>query len=180
MLEQLITRDVPEYNESNGFGLYTPHPPIQYGCISDGAIQMNGEEPWQQLAPLYVQTPTPFEKFFQYDIEKLLSKLDQLIQVLDKHAELEYETYQWNDTHITTTLGQRYSVIATKSDNQRHASLDAYPIPEEIVQWMKTSLFSNEDLAYFNFYHNLSEYPAAHDLSEVAQTLIQPFSNTKK
>lgn len=179
MLEQLITRDVPEYNESNGFGLYTPHPPIQYGCISDGAIQMNGVEPWQQLAPLYVQAPTPFEKFFQYDVDKLLSKLEQLIQLLDKHAELEYETYQWNDTPISTTLGQRYSVMATKSDNQRHASLDAYPIPKEIVQWMKTALFSNEDLAYFNFYHNLSEYPAAHDLSEAAHTLIKPFFQYK-
>lgn len=179
LLEQLITRDVPEYNESNGFGLYTPHPPIQYGCISDGAIQMNDVEPWQQLAPLYVQAPTPFEKFFQYDVDKLLSKLEQLIQLLDKHAELEYETYQWNDTPISTTLGQRYSVMATKSDNQRHASLDAYPIPEEIIQWMKTALFSNEDLAYFNFYHSLSEYPSAHDLSEAAHTLIKPFFQYK-
>ena len=107
---------------------------------------------------LYTGTYT-FEKFFQYDVDKLLSKLEQIIQLLDKHAELEYETYQWNDTPISTTLGQRYSVMATKSDNQRHASLDAYPIPKEIVQWMKTALFSNEDLAYFNFYHNLSEYP---------------------
>ncbi len=175
LLEQLVARDVPQYNERNGFGLYTPHSPIQYDRIADGAIQMNGEEPWQQLVPFYVQTPTPFEQFFQYDIEKLLSKLEQLIQVLDEHAELEYETYQWNDTPITTTLGQQYSVLTDKTDSRRDASLDAYPIPEEIVQWIKSSLFSREDLVYFNFYNNLSEYPAAHNLSDAAHTLIKPF-----
>jgi len=175
LLEQLVTRDVPEYNESNGFGLYTPHAPIPYDSIANSPIKLNGEEPWQQLVPLYVQTPTPIEKFFQYDLEKLFSKLEQLIQILDEHADFEYETYQWNDTKETTTLGQKYSIVASKTDSQRHASLDAYPIPEVIVEWIKSSLFSSEDLAYFNFYNNLSEYPAAHDLSDAARLLIEPF-----
>lgn len=180
LLEQLITKNVPEYNESNGFGLYTPHHPIQYDRITDGAIQMSDEEPWQQLVPFYVQTPKPFEKFLQYDIENLLTKLEELIEILDDYAELEYETYQWNDTPIATTLGQRYSVLASKTDNKRHASLDVYPIPENIVQWIKTSMFSKEDLAYFNFYNGLSVYPAARDLSNAAQTLIKPFFDYKE
>ncbi|WP_447402582.1 DUF4132 domain-containing protein [Lysinibacillus sp. fkY74-1] len=174
-LEQLVARDVPEYNESNGFGLYTPHAPISYDSITNSSIKMNSEEPWQQLIPLYVQTPTPIEKFFQYDLDKLLFKLEQLIHILDEYADFEYETFQWNDTKMTTTLGQKYSILATKTDSQRHASLDVYPIPEAIVQWIQSSSFSSEDLAYFNFYSHLSEYPAAHDLSEAAHVLIQPF-----
>ncbi|QPA54064.1 DUF4132 domain-containing protein [Lysinibacillus sphaericus] len=174
-LEQLVARDVPEYNESNGFGLYTPHAPISYDSITNSSIKMNSEEPWQQLIPLYVQTPTPIEKFFQYDLDKLLSKLEQLIHILDEYADFEYETFQWNDTKMTTTLGQKYSILASKTDSQRHASLDVYPIPEAIVQWIQSSSFSSEDLAYFNFYSHLSEYPAAHDLSEAAHVLIQPF-----
>jgi len=174
-LEQLVARDVPEYNESNGFGLYTPHAPISYDSITNSSIKMNSEEPWQQLIPLYVQTPTPIENFFQYDLDKLLFKLEQLIHILDEYADFEYETFQWNDTKMTTTLGQKYSILATKTDSQRHASLDVYPIPEAIVQWIQSSSFSSEDLAYFNFYSHLSEYPAAHDLSEAAHVLIQPF-----
>jgi len=174
-LEQLVARDVPEYNESNGFGLYTPHAPISYDSITNSSIKMNSEEPWQQLIPLYVQTPTPIEKFFQYDLDKLLFKLEQLIHILDEYADFEYETFQWNDTKMTTTLGQKHSILATKTDSQRHASLDVYPIPEAIVQWIQSSSFSSEDLAYFNFYSHLSEYPAAHDLSEAAHVLIQPF-----
>ncbi len=174
-LEQLVARDVPEYNESNGFGLYTPHAPISYDSITNSSIKMNSEEPWQQLIPLYVQTPTPIEKFFQYDLDKLLFKLEQLIHILDEYADFKYETFQWNDTKMTTTLGQKYSILATKTDSQRHASLDVYPIPEAIVQWIQSSSFSSEDLAYFNFYSHLSEYPAAHDLSEAAHVLIQPF-----
>lgn len=175
LLEQLVARDVPEYNESNGFGLYTPHAPIPYDRIANSAIKMNGEEPWQQLVSLYIQKPTPIEKFFQYDLDKLLSKLEQLIQILDEYANFEYETYQWNDAKMTTTLGQKYSILASKTDSQRNASLDVYPIPEAIVQWIKSSSFSGEDLAYFNFYNHLSEYPSAHDLSEAAHILIKPF-----
>ncbi|MFJ6210917.1 DUF4132 domain-containing protein [Lysinibacillus sp. NPDC092081] len=179
LLDQLLTNDVPEYNEDNGFGLYTPHPPIQYDSISKIDIKMNGVEAWQQLVPLYLQETMPLEKFFDYDIEKLLLKLEQLIQLLDANAQYEYETYQyqWEDTPITTTLGQTFNIVASKAENNRKASLDVYPIPDEILQWIKTSKFSAEDLAYFNFYNNLSEYPAAHELSEAAQTLITPFIN---
>ncbi|WP_249664399.1 hypothetical protein, partial [Lysinibacillus sp. D4B1_S16] len=67
---------------------------------------------------------------------------------------------------MTTTLGKKYSILASKTDRQRNASLDVYPIPEAIVQWIKSSSFSGEDLSYFNFYNQLSEYPSAHDLSE--------------
>ncbi|MFJ7370581.1 DUF4132 domain-containing protein [Lysinibacillus sp. NPDC098008] len=175
LLDQLVTQDVPEYNEHNGYGLYTPHPPVQYDSITSGAINMNAGEPWQQLVPLYVQSPTPLEKFFQYDVTKLLHKLEQLIHILDENADYEYETYQWNDTTITTTLGQRYSLIATKTTNQHQANLDVHPIPEKIVQWIQTSMFSCEDLAYFNFYNDLYEYPTAQDLTEEAHTLIAPF-----
>lgn len=177
MLDQLLTSDVPEYNEDNGFGLYTPHPPIQYDNITNIDIKMNGVEAWQQLVPLYMQVSMPLEKFFNYDIEKLLLKLEQLIQLLDANAHYEYETYQWNDTPITTTLGQTFNIVAAKTENNRNASLDVYPIPDEILQWIKTSKFSTEDLAYFNFYNNLSEHPAVHELSEAAQTLIAPFFN---
>ncbi|MEY9979351.1 DUF4132 domain-containing protein [Lysinibacillus sp. RC79] len=179
LLDQLLTSDVPEYNEDNGFGLYTPHPPIQYDNISKTDIKMNGVEAWQQLVPLYLQETMPLEKFFDYDIEKLLLKLEQLIQLLDANAQYEYETYQyqWDDTPITTTLGQTFNVVASKAENNRNASLDVYPIPDKILQWIKTSKLSAEDLAYFNFYNNLSEYPAAHELSEAAQTLITPFFN---
>ncbi|WP_285396164.1 DUF4132 domain-containing protein [Lysinibacillus sp. fls2-241-R2A-57] len=177
LLDQLLTSDVPEYNEENGFGLYTPHPPIQYDKITNIDIKMNGVEAWQQLVPLYTQATMPLEKFFEYDVEKLLLKLEQLIQLLDANAHYEYETYRWDDTPITTTLGQTFNIVASKTENNRNASLDVYPIPDEILQWIKTSKFSTEDLAYFNFYNNLSEHPAAHELSEAAQALIAPFFN---
>ncbi|WP_249661784.1 hypothetical protein, partial [Lysinibacillus fusiformis] len=45
LLEQLVARDVPQYNERYGFGLYTPHSPIHDDRIADGAKLMNGEEP---------------------------------------------------------------------------------------------------------------------------------------
>lgn len=177
LLDQLLTSDVPKYNEENGFALYIPHSPIQYDSISNIDIKMNDVEAWQQLVPLYLQETMPLERFFDYDIEKLLLKLEQLIQLLDANAQYEYETYQWSDTPITTTLGQTFNVVASKTENNRNASLDVYPIPDEILQWIKTSNFSAEDLAYFNFYNTLSEYPAAHELSEAAQALIAPFFN---
>ncbi len=177
LLDQLLTDDVPEYNEENGFGLYTPHPPIQYQNVANIDIKIDAEDAWKQLIPFYLQGQMPLERFFDYDVDKLLAKLEQLIQLIDAHAHYEYETYQWNDTTITTTLGQDYSVIASKKGNNKNASLDVYPIPEEIIQWIKTVKFSAEDLAYFNFYSNLSEYPAAHEISEAAHALIAPILN---
>ncbi|KOP72183.1 hypothetical protein AMS59_18270 [Lysinibacillus sp. FJAT-14745] len=175
LLDQLLTSDVPEYNEDNGFGLYTPHPPIQYDNITNIDIKMNDVEAWQQLVPLYLQETMPLEKFFAYDVEKLLLKLEQLIQLLDVNAHYEYETYRWDDTPFTTTLGQTFNIVASKTENNRNASLDVYPIPDDILQWIKTSKFSGEDLAYFNFYNNLSE--TVHELSEAAQALIAPLFN---
>lgn len=177
LLDQLLTSDIPEYNEENGFGLYTPHPPIQYQNISNMDIKVDGEEAWKQLIPIYLQAQMPLEKFFDYDVHKLLPKLERLIQLIDVHAHYEYETYQWNDTLMTTTLGQDYNVIASKKENSKNASLDVHPIPEEIIQWIKEEKFSTEDLAYFNFYSNLSQYPAVHEISEAAHALIAPILN---
>ncbi len=64
LLDQLLTSDIPEYNEENGFGLYTPHPPIQYQNISNIDIKVDGEEAWKQLIPIYLQAQMPLEKFF--------------------------------------------------------------------------------------------------------------------
>lgn len=195
LLDQLLAQDLPEYNETNGFGLYTPQPAIQYNSISDIDIDMNRIEAWQQLVPLYLPESRssgtfmtkltklfdnqadqqPLEAFFAYDTSKLLQKLEQLIQLLDAHAHYEYETYYWDETVVATTLGNDFRIVAAKTEKVTNPSLDVHPLPEDIIKWIQETKFSTEDIAYFTFYSGLSDYPAAADISEQVQAVIRPF-----
>lgn len=174
-IDQLLVTDMPAYHADNGFGLYTRHAAIQYDSAS-GKIQQGTAVPaWRQLAAVYQQSPSPLAKFFSYDMEQLWSKCEKLVQQLDARAGEEYQRYLYGGSVFTTTIGDdQYDIVTSKAEyDQQNTGLDAYPLPEVIVQWIKEVGFSTEDMAYYRYYNTL--YFPYNDYAEDVMNTLKPF-----
>lgn len=140
-----LNPDTEEYNAANGFGLYNPQnltlspAPVDNfnaGDISD-VKEGDGRHP------------------YDFDLARLASILEELLQLFKVHEDHEYELEEWDRTMSKQLIGgcsinRRHQYSKADKDLSPREVLEDFPLHELWEKWYKESNFTPKELWLFN------------------------------
>ncbi|MDO5607060.1 MAG: DUF4132 domain-containing protein [Capnocytophaga sp.] len=152
LIDKILQSNAPQYDASNGFGLYNPENKTVYG------------KPEKPTSGVFYENVVNAKNKYGFSIseKELLLKIKKLQDLIWQYRDYEYESENWDGSVEKVLLGNVFMGKERQNDPEKKYSpreiFENHPLPDVWENWYKTSGLTVFDLFLLGLSWNYDFY----------------------